>query len=481
MNIRLMEAFYRTAMERPDKIALITERSQMSYKDLLSLTQVLDIQLKTRGVREGQTIVVDTNRGELCLAFALLLSLRSLNVVFSSPGLVERHNVPFDKVITMAPIEDIAPDKQIVIEAEWFAMMGTIPLPVYQNLPGDGGSFITRTSGTTGLPKLVKIPEADRVRDMMAMTTISPEDMASVRFMTTAGPNTGWAMNKNLPVLLGGGSVISLGDDTTKMLAYADLWRVSHLLVTPSVLQQAIVIPDAGQFLTSVERIEIGGAFAPTGLLKRMSEMCSAELITLYGATEIGALSGRAYSSDADQQDGYLGEVFRDDLELVLLDDTLSEVHGASEGVLAIRLPKGSQRSYLQSDDQAEGIGLVDDLFVTGDIVRREERALYLIGRRKRILNLNGNKYPLDQIQAVLARDLPQGTEVAAVATQDAGGMEMLVVFYSGGSDITAADVETLLRKFWAKISLGAAHHVPRMPLTQSGKIDLAALRELTV
>lgn len=481
MNTRLLEAFYRTAMERPDKIALITERSQMSYKDLLSLMQILDIQLRTRGVREGQTIVVDTNRGELCLAFALLLSLRSLTVIFSSVGLVERHKVPFDKVITMVPLEDVLPDKQIVIEGEWFAIMGTIPLPVYQNLPGEGGYFVTRTSGTTGLPKLVKISEASRVSDMMAMTTISPEDMTSVRFMTTAGPNTGWAMNKNLPVLFGGGSVISLGDDTTKMLAYADLWRVSHLLVTPSVLQQAIVIPDAGQFLTSVERIEIGGAFAPEGLLKRMSEICRAELITLYGATEIGALSGRPYSSDADPQDGYLGEVFRDDLELVLLDDTLSEVHDASEGVLAIRLPEGSHRSYLQSDDQAEGIGLAGDLFVTGDIVRRDGRALYLIGRRKRILNLNGNKYPLDQIQAVLARDLPQGTEVAAIATQDADGMEMLLVFYSGEADTTAADIETLLRKYWAKISLGAAHRVPHMPLTQSGKIDLAALRDLTL
>jgi acyl-coenzyme A synthetase/AMP-(fatty) acid ligase len=187
------------------------------------------------------------------------------------------------------------------------------------------------------------------------------------------------------------------------------------------------------------------------------------------------------HSPDADPGDGYLGEVFRDDLELVLLDDTLKEARGASEGVLAIRLPEGSQRSYLQSDDLAEGLGLVDDLFVTGDIVRRDGKSLYLIGRRKRILNLNGNKYSLDQIQAVLARDLPPGTEVAAVATLDPDGMEMLVVFYSGEADIPSAGIETLLRNYWAKISLGSAHHVPRMPLTQSGKIDLATLRNLTV
>jgi acyl-coenzyme A synthetase/AMP-(fatty) acid ligase len=479
MNSRLVEAFYRTAMAHPEKIALITERSQMSYRDILALMQVLDIQLKTRGVRNGQTIVVDTDRGELCIAFALLLSLRSLNVIFSSARLVEQRKVAFDRIVTMAPVEDVPQEKQIVMESDWFSLMGTIPLPRYENLPGTGGSFITQTSGTTGIPKLVKTPETSRMHDMMSMTWLATDQMRAVRFMTTSGPNTGWAMNKALPVLLGGGSIVSLGNDTSNFLPYVDQWRVSHLSMTPSVLRMALKIPDAAQYLTYVRSIELGGAYTPPALLRALQEICSAEIVTSYGATEVGALCKQVHSGDDDTQDGYLGEIYRPDLEFLLLDGNLQEVEGATEGVLALRLPEHAQRGYLQPDEQGEGVGFQGDLFVTGDIVRRSAESLYLIGRSKRVLNLNGNKYSLDWIQAVLDRDLPAQTETAAVATADNEGMEQLVVFYAAPEQLAASEIEALLKNHWKKLSLGAVYRVPEIPMTPSGKIDFGALRSV--
>lgn len=481
MNYRLVEAFYETAMAYPEKIALLTERSQMSYRDVLALMQVLDIQLRTRGVREGQTIVVETDRGELCIAFALLLSLRSLNVIFASARLVENRDIDFDRVVTMTPLDGVAADKQIVMEADWFSLMGTIPLPRYENLPGTGGSFITQTSGTTGVPKLVKTPEASRMRDMASMTTLTADQLRAMRFLTTAGPNTGWAMNRMLPVLLGGGSVVSLGNDTANFLPHVDQWRVSHLSVTPSVLRMALKTPDAAQYLTSVESIEIGGASTPPGLLRTARQVCPAEFVMTYGATEVGALCEHVYSGDRDIQDGYLGEIIRSDVDLLLLDEGLEEIDGATEGVLAVRLPEHARRGYYPPSEQGGDAGFQGDLFITGDVIRRQGDALYLIGRRKRVLNLNGNKYSLDTIQAALARDLPAETETAAVATKDDEGMEQLVVFYAAPHSIATADIEAVLTRSWKKLSLGAAYRVPQMPMTPSGKIDLGALRSTMV
>jgi acyl-coenzyme A synthetase/AMP-(fatty) acid ligase len=482
MQYRLIEAFYKTAMQFPDKIALITERSQMSFKDVLALTHVLDIHLKTRGVREEQTLVVDTNRGELCIAFSLLLSLRSLTVIFAPIELVARRGVHFDWLVTAEMKEGVAADRQIVMEADWFSIIGTLPVPQYENLPGKGGAFVTQTSGTTGVPKLVRLPEASRMRDMISMVTHSAEQMRSMRFMITAGPSTGWAMNKNLPVLLGGGSVVSLGDDMTRMLAYSDLWRVSHLAVTPAVLQQALRLSDAGQFLTAAKEIEVGGAFAPPGLLDAVAQACPATLITAYGATEVGALTRRKYSATDSFVDGYLGDLFRDDLDLVFMDDDLREMPEANEGILAVRISHEAQRSYLLGSDESEdSAGLLGDLFVTGDIVRKDGHALYLTGRRKRVLNLNGNKYSLDLIQALLMQHFPEQSEVVVVATQDHDGLEQLVVFYCSQDDIPESEIEAILKNQWQKISLGKAVAVPHMPMTASGKVDLAALRDLMI
>lgn len=482
MQYRLIEAFYKTAMQFPDKIALITERSQMSFKDVLALTQVLDIHLKTRGVREEQTLVVDTNRGELCIAFSLLLSLRSLTVIFAPSELVARRGVHFDWLVTAERKEGVAADRQIVLEADWFSIMGTLPVPQYENLPGKGGAFVTQTSGTTGVPKLVRLPETSRMRDMTSMVTHSAEEMQAMRFMITAGPNTGWAMNKNLPVLLGGGSVVSLGEDMSRMLAYSDLWRVSHLAITPAVLQQALKLAAAGQFLSAVKEIEVGGAFAPPGLLDAVARVCPASLITAYGATEVGALARRSYRAQDASDNGYLGDMFRDDLDLLFLDDDLRETPGATEGVLAIRIPRDGERSYLSGGgDDDEHAGLTGDLFITGDIVRKDGQALYLTGRRKRVLNLNGNKYSLDRIQALLMQALPGSSEVVAVATQDQDGLEQLVVFYCSQDHVPESEIEAILKNQWQKISLGKAVAVPHMPMTASGKVDLAALRDLMI
>lgn len=476
---RLLEAFYPAAMTYPDKIALMTDRSQMSYTDILSLMQVLDIQLKTRGVREGQTIVVDTDRSELCIAFSLLLSLRSLTVVFTSARLAVRREVAFDRIVTMAAVEDVPLEKQIVMEPDWFSLMGTIPLPRYENLPGSGGCFVTPTSGTTGIPKLVRSPEASRMHDLLAMESLALDELLAMRFMTTAGPNTGWAMNRTLPVLLAGGSVLSLGNDTSNFLPHVDQWRVSHLSVTPSVLQMALKIPNAAQYLTSVKSIELGGAYTPPALLSAMRKICPAELVVSYGATEVGALCRHVHSEGVEPQEGCLGEIVRPDLELLLLDENLQETPGATEGILAVRPPEHAQRDYLQPDDQDDGAGFREGLFVTGDIVRREGNSLYLVGRHKRVLNLNGNKYSLDGIQAVLARGLPAGTESAAVATVDSDGLEQLVVFYAAPVQISASDIEAVLTNHWKKLTLGAAYQVPEMPMTPSGKFDLGALKSV--
>ncbi|TAG18874.1 MAG: hypothetical protein EAZ40_11110, partial [Rhodobacterales bacterium] len=58
----LIASFARTALARPQKIALITEKSQMSFHDLLQLVQVMDLELVTRGLRTGQTVVMASRR-----------------------------------------------------------------------------------------------------------------------------------------------------------------------------------------------------------------------------------------------------------------------------------------------------------------------------------------------------------------------------------------------------------------------------------
>src|SRR5690554_4004281 len=83
-RMSLISSFARRVRENPQKIALLTEKSQMTYEDILHLMHLLDVQLTTRGLRPGQVVVMASRRPEFCIAVALLLSLRRLTVIFST-------------------------------------------------------------------------------------------------------------------------------------------------------------------------------------------------------------------------------------------------------------------------------------------------------------------------------------------------------------------------------------------------------------
>lgn len=478
MTASLFELFSRTANAFPDRIALITESSQMSFQDVLDLVGVLDMQLQTRGVREGDVVVLSTSRAEMVIAFALLLSKRSISVIFSPVERAMAAGIDFDRIVSTKAHPDLPEDKQIIISPEWFTLMGAVPDLGAQSNDGNG-SFVFSTSGTTGNPRFVSFPEASRLHDLLAMRTIPEDDLQRIRFMTTAGANTGLAMNNNLSVLLAGGSVVALDKDSSKALQFANLWRVSHLMTMPAVIQQALQMPNATQYLSTLEEIEIGGAHTPDPLLAELSTVTRASIVTSFGATETGALFRRPAKSDTPRQMGEIGRLFRNDVDVVFLDETLTEHPDASEGIMGIRLPADAPRAYLGEDQFQGGTGFKDGVFVSGDWGKRDGETYFVTGRMKRVLNLNGSKFSLDEIHFWLGTHLPEGAELAVAATKDPHGMEQLEIFVANAKDVSRGDLDRALSKRWQYLSIGQYHEIEKMPLTDSGKIDFRALTQM--
>lgn len=479
MGDRLVEQFYRTAISHPEKIALITEKSQMSYSDLLGLVHMLDMQLTTRGVREGQTIVLATNRGELCIAFALLISLRSLTGIFGSVSSVVQAELKFDRVLTLNLSDQIPEHQQIVIEADWFSLIGATSMPPYENLSGDGGRYVTQSSGTTGRTKFILTPEQSRLSDMVHMKRHSAAELQRMRFMSSSAPSTGWALNTNMPVLLAGGSIVALSDEVDRTLQYIDLYHVTHLGTTPALLASALGIKNASQYMTSLQEVEVAGAYAPPALLSRLAEMCpQLRILTAYGASETGALCRAAFDPASPPRQGYLGDFFRDDLSLDFFDDALVLKPGASSGILGIRLPAWNGKCYVGSAQFDETSGFVGTHFLPGDIVRYDGQGLHYEGRTKNVLNLNANKYSLDAIGQVLS-DAFTGASIIPVATRDADGLEQLTVFYVASGMIGLAAINAVVQNTWPMVTAASARRLPEFPMTQSGKVDVQTLRLL--
>ncbi len=479
MKKRLIELYWEAATAAPEKIALLTEKSQMSNSDLLGLAHVLDMQLSSRGVGEGDTIALTTIRAELCIAFALVVSLRSLTGIYCSAGALQTSGIKFDRALTVTPIADLPAESQLMIESDWFSLIGTSALPVYRNLGKGQGRFVTTTSGTTGTRKFVSIAESEKLRDMTEMDRHSEEEFKYIRLLSTSSPFTGWALNKYLPALFWGGSVVALSEQINRSPQYIDLYGVTHLSTTPAHLLNLLDVPNVQQQLTSLREIEVAGAYAPPQLLTRLSELCPrAKIETAYGATEVGALVRADYETLISADTGYLGEVFRKDTDLSILSEESTIDNENSVGVLTVALPQGHGREYLGGEvNEDQNIGFKDTHFLTGDLVRQEGNSIYFEGRAKNIVNLNANKYSLDQIGRVLASAFVE-TEFVPIAFNNDEGIEQLGVFCAGVQPVSLGAVNSVLAGKWPLLTAATVWQVEAIPHTSTGKADVQALTD---
>jgi non-ribosomal peptide synthetase component E (peptide arylation enzyme) len=469
----LISSFARMALTRPQKIALITEKSQMSYHDLLQLVQVMDLELVTRGLRTGQTVVMASKRPELCVALTLLLSWRGLTVIFAPPEQVAEAGLAFDYVLATEPSPSVPRARQIIVEPAWFGLLGTLTLPDFTGPTNrQPGIFVYRSSGSTGVPKFIRSSEADRVADAPRHAFMGEVDLGSRRLISTLSLHSGWSMSVVLATLLAGGSVVALAEGAANALPWIDLYHVDTLAASPALLQLYLQEAGAAQYLSGLRDIRLGGAQSGPRLLEDFSRLCSARLHLGYGSAEIGPCFRWIYDRTEPRPSGYLGPLRRPDLELGFFDEDLKLLPTASEGLVGFRPVKGSfQRQYLVEGADAK-TGFINGWFITGDILRREGDDYFIVGRAKEVVNYGGNKFALSQVRQVLEAAFP-GAMLAPVALADADGIERLGVVYSAARTLSEAELTAAVAPYFKGLKVLQSLRVDRLPLTETGKIDL--------
>ena len=472
----LTRAFAAVATRLPQKVALITDRNQLSFQDLHRLAHVLDMELRTRGVQPGQTVVVATRRAEFNIALSLVMSLRSLTMAFTDAATAQAAGLPFDRLITTDRTDLVGPDRQIVIEPGWFDALSTIRLPDWSGATGEG-IFVAQSSGTTGRPKLIRAPEAQRLAQAREDLFFGHQTAGGRRFLTTLASGSGYGLNANLAVLLAGGSVVSLAEQQDRLLQHIDLHRVDTLAISPALVERMLDLPKPEQYLTGVRDVRFLGAMASPRLLSAFARICSGRIHIGYGSTELGRIFAGVFDAGQPMAAGHVGRLIRRDLEVVFCDEALTPIPGATEGIVGFRPTEGAfARGYHGDSDGDAGSGFINGIFYPGDILRRDGDDYFVIGRTKNIVNFGGNKVALEAVSDTLAVAFPGATFVPLV-TPDALGLERLAVAYRADAEISAAAMEAALRQRFTGLAVTRTRRWPAFPLTETGKIDRQALQ----
>ncbi|WP_216207491.1 non-ribosomal peptide synthetase [Amycolatopsis aidingensis] len=363
--------------------------------------------------------------------------------------------------------------------------------------PGSGlPAYVIYTSGSTGRPKGVAVGHRSLVNRLLWMRDqyrVGPEDV--ILHKTSFGFDVS-VWEQLLPLITGARLVITPQQarrDAAAMVRLIRAESVTMLHFVPSLLPAFLDVPDAGQADSLRVAISSGEALPKPVAEEFLRRLPHCALHNLYGPTE-ATIDVTHWPVEAGDERPFvpIGTPI-DNTRMYVLDDNLEPLPVGAEGELCIGgqavaigylgRPGLTAEKFAPDPFGAPG----ERLYRTGDRARfGPDGVIEYLGRRDGQVKLRGFRIELGEIEAALLES--ELIRQAAVVLRGPEGARRLVGFVSGRPE-TTDERERAGTEVLARLSAALpAYQVPSelvwldtLPLSASGKVDRAALPEVTV
>ena len=252
-----------------------------------------------------------------------------------------------------------------------------LPAPIHTE-------WVMLTSGTTGVPKMVR---HDLATLRSALVPASPADGADV-WGTFYDIRRYGGLQIYLRAVCGGASLVlsRAGEPVADHLARLATHGVTHLSGTPSQWRRALMMVPAVEAMAP-RYVRLSGEIADQAVLDGLrAAFPNAMIGHAYASTEAGVAF--------DVNDGLAG--FPADYIGIVRNGVAMKI---VDGTLRIR-SCGAAKGYVGGEPLLDAAGFVD----TGDMVERHGERFYFAGRRGGIINVGGLKVHPEEIEAVINR-----------------------------------------------------------------------------
>lgn len=344
---------------------------------------------------------------------------------------------------------------------------------------------IVCSSGTTGLPKAVRISHAQLIAPYQRVTQLDLAD--TILCFSTLYWISGLQMLL-MGVLNGIRRVITSHPGTASAaIELCQRYHVTILFVTPSLAADVLRLQTiSGDRLRSLKVFAIGGCTVPVALRENINRyvLHDGRCMVGYGMSETGPVAYE-FRTNIDSV-GFL----LPGIKAKIVDEQGQSLGPNETGELLVR-PVHPFLGY-HDDAVATDCALDADGFVrTGDIARFDQYgALYLIERAKEIFKYGGNQVAPAELEAVIS-ELPGVRHVAVVGVPDPtepfNALATALIVRTDGrqSDtLTESEVFGLLSERIPadhKRLRGGVIFVDQLPMTVNGKVRRSLLKQLAM
>jgi amino acid adenylation domain-containing protein len=493
--VRLHRYVIDSARRFPDRLAVDSGETRLTYQELDRRANVLAARLRTAGLRPGARVVLYADKsGDTIVAMQAVLRLGAAYVPIDS-------GVPALRAATI--VRDCGPQFVLceshlsadIAEASRASDAQLLPLvdpadlldagdtadcqPVDTQTEPDDLAYILYTSGSTGTPKGVCISH----RNAMSFVDWAVGEIAAThedRFSTHAPFGFDLSVLDLYGAFASGASVHLI----PKVLAYAPTeltryLREHEISVWYSVPSALILMITEGGLLAepappALRALISAGEPFPIRFVRQLASWTSARLLNLYGPTETNVCTWHEVQTADLERDRPvpIGIACSGDA-IELLDDAGKPCGPGEEGEVVVSGPT-VMLGYWGHPPQTGS-------YRTGDrAVLRPDGALDYVGRRDHMVKVRGHRIELGDVESAL--DAHPEIERSAVIVVGEGMTAQLVAFVVPATEAmpglvtVKAHLATLLP---ASMSVDVVHRVPALPRSANGKIERRSLHAM--
>ncbi|HET9967557.1 MAG TPA: long-chain-fatty-acid--CoA ligase [Streptosporangiaceae bacterium] len=431
----------RHAFAIPEAVALRYQGESITWAGLHDRVRQAAAAFAGQGVRRGDRVaVLMTNRPEFLESVLAASAIGAIAVPVNfrlapAEAAYTLQDSGASLVVTDPPL---APLAEAAVAASQALQAGPVPVittgadGTYEALlaaappaPGEVEiderdiALIMYTSGTTGRPKGAMLSHLNLL--MQAITAIRTSrltddqnvGMVNVPLFHIAG------IGSMVPaLLLGTRSVLmpTAAFDAQVTLDVIEAEGVTSLFLVPAQWQVLCAHPDVTRRTRSLRTISWGAAPATVPLLETMAKTFpAAEIISVFGQTEMSPVTTALPSADAVRKIGSVGKPIPT-IAARIVDDRMNDVPRGEIGEIVYRGP--SLMAGYWNNPAATEEAFSGGWFHSGDLVREDEEGfLYVVDRKKDMIISGGENIYCAEVENVLSGH-PAVAEVAVIGAR---------------------------------------------------------------
>ncbi len=470
----LLAAIFRHADETPAKAAVVDGGLSVSYAELARNVRRAANALVSLGVRRGDRVAISAQKGVEYVYFYLGAQLiGAANVVVDADTNAGRLRFIEAKTGPVLCLGYASPGiKSLAFgDIDISSASADMPLEAAGASAGDVAEILF-TTGTTGEPKGVCLSHANIFASASNINSFIGNTSEDVEVLALPICHS-FGLGRLRCCLVKGATIVLLGSFANLPLFFKALERHGATGFGMVPAAWAFIRKVGGtriaKYASQIRYIEIGSAAMPIEQKRELCELFpTTRICHHYGLTEASRAAFMEYHAEIGDLKT-IGREVCDKVSIRIFDENGVELPDGTSGEICV---KGNMvmKGYLDRDGEGDFFG---EYFRTGDVgYRSEDGKLYLVSRKKEMINVGGKKVsPVEIEDAVMALGVE---DCICAAAQDPDGMlgEVPKLFVlRGGTTLTFPEIKSALANVLETYKVPALYDwIDAIPKTASGK-----------